>query len=180
MNVSRLIEALLRMSSEMSRGLVIAAGLFVAIFLGISYGSAIANGLFISWLLFALAVVLTVSVGVFAWRRHRLSKALDEVQEQVYVSSGTVSASADAAEHGTPADPFIENVYVETELSEARFFPRVEAAQRAMVRSAGGTVNAPYLKDDLRITMVSFIGTLAAVPLAFSGGFIALLIWLLA
>ncbi|WP_418605206.1 hypothetical protein [Georgenia sp. SUBG003] len=51
----------------------------------------------------------------------------------------------------------------------ARFLPRVEAAQRAALVAAGGRVRAPYLADDLRVTIVALLGTLAAVPLSVLG-----------
>ena len=44
------------------------------------------------------------------------------------------------------------------------WMPRVEAAQRAAIAAAGGTVNAPYLKDDLRVTIVSAIFAAIAIP----------------
>ena len=50
-------------------------------------------------------------------------------------------------------------------------FPRVEAAQRALLRAAGGPVKAPYLRDDLRVTLVAFLGTVAAIPLGVLGAF---------
>ncbi len=47
------------------------------------------------------------------------------------------------------------------------WMPRVEAAQRAAVAAAGGLVNAPYLKDDLRITLVSGLVAVIGLPLGF-------------
>ncbi len=170
-----LVTAMLRMSSEMTRGLTIVSALFTAIFLGISLGSALTNGLFISWFLFAIALILAILVATFAWRRWRLGVNLTAAENQVYVSSGTVSTGTD-----DPAEIFFETFSAELHTSDSRFLPGVEAAQRAMLQSSGGPVNAPYLKADLRITMVAFAGTLVAIPLSFSGSFLALLIWLLA
>lgn len=45
------------------------------------------------------------------------------------------------------------------------WMPGIEAAQRAAVAAAGGTVNAPFLRDDLRITLVSAIATGAVIPI---------------
>lgn len=59
----------------------------------------------------------------------------------------------------------------ENRVRSARWFPRVEATQRALLRAAGGPVNAPYLRDDLRVTLVAFLGTVAAIPLAVLGSF---------
>lgn len=44
------------------------------------------------------------------------------------------------------------------------WMPRIEAAQRSAIAAAGGLVNAPYLKDDLRITLVSGIITFLSIP----------------
>ena len=60
----------------------------------------------------------------------------------------------------------------ETQLRDT-WMPRVEAAQRAAVAAAGGTVNAPYLKDDLRITLVSAIATGVLIPIETLFAFIA-------
>lgn len=42
----------------------------------------------------------------------------------------------------------------------------IERAQRALLTAAGGTPGAPYLADDLRLTVASFVGTLLVLPLA--------------
>lgn len=170
-----LFQSMLRMGSEKTRSLTLVAGAASALFFGIALGSTLSNGLFLSWLMLILATVLLIAVAVFAWRRWRLAENIKAAENQVYVSSGVVSADA-----SDPADTFFETVYVELQNRDAQWLPGVEATQRAMVQAAGGTVNAPYLKADLRITMLSFIGTLIAVPLAASGAFITLLLWLLA
>lgn len=41
---------------------------------------------------------------------------------------------------------------------------RVEQVQRALLVAAGGPTGAPYLKDDLRLSTLAFLGTLVAVP----------------
>ncbi|MDO4887168.1 MAG: hypothetical protein Q3979_00445 [Actinomycetaceae bacterium] len=46
------------------------------------------------------------------------------------------------------------------------WMPGLEAAQRAAIAAAGGLVNAPYLKGDLRITVVSGLISALAIPLA--------------
>ncbi len=53
------------------------------------------------------------------------------------------------------------------------WMPRVEAAQRAAIAAAGGIVNAPYLKDDLRVTIVSAILSGLAIPAATFFAFVA-------
>jgi hypothetical protein len=66
----------------------------------------------------------------------------------------------------------------ENAVRTARFLPRVEAAQRAALAAAGGPVRAPYLKDDLRVTLVALLGTLAAVPLSAIGAVITAVVLL--
>ena len=45
--------------------------------------------------------------------------------------------------------------------------------RRAAIAAAGGTVNAPYLKDDLRVTIVSAILSGLAIPAATFFAFVA-------
>lgn len=54
-----------------------------------------------------------------------------------------------------------------------RVLGRMERAQRALLTAAGGPVNAPYLVDDLRITVLAFAGTLATIVV---GGFAVLVL----
>ena len=46
-----------------------------------------------------------------------------------------------------------------------RVLAKVEQGQRALLTAAGGPVAAPYLKDDLRITVLSLIATLIVLPI---------------
>ncbi|MGC0251647.1 hypothetical protein [Pseudactinotalea sp. Z1748] len=46
-----------------------------------------------------------------------------------------------------------------------RALAAIDRAQRALLTAAGGTAGAPYLKDDLRITVASLFGTMLAIPL---------------
>ena len=55
------------------------------------------------------------------------------------------------------------------------WMPRIEAAQRSAIAAAGGLVNAPYLKDDLRVTLLSGIFTLLSIPLGVFFTFVAFL-----
>lgn len=45
-----------------------------------------------------------------------------------------------------------------------RALGRVDQAQRALLTAAGGPVQAPYLKDDLRISIAALVATLIIVP----------------
>ncbi|GAB2600853.1 hypothetical protein [Pseudactinotalea suaedae] len=44
-----------------------------------------------------------------------------------------------------------------------RVFGRMERAQRALLTAAGGPTKAPYLVDDLRVTVAAFVGTLLTI-----------------
>lgn len=44
-----------------------------------------------------------------------------------------------------------------------RVFGRMERAQRALLRAAGGPTKAPYLVDDLRVTVAAFAGTMLTI-----------------
>ena len=54
----------------------------------------------------------------------------------------------------------------------------IERAQRALLTAAGGTPGAPYLADDLRLTVASFVGTLLVVPLGTLMGIVLALLLL--
>lgn len=65
----------------------------------------------------------------------------------------------------------------EAENKRKTFMPRIEAAQRAAIAAAGGTDNAPYLKGDLRITIIFALTTMMTVPLSFFFILVGLVIW---
>ena len=50
---------------------------------------------------------------------------------------------------------------------------RVDQAQRALMTAVGGPVNAPYLRDDLRVTLAAALGMFVAIPI---GGLAAIII----
>ncbi len=77
---------------------------------------------------------------------------------------------------GSPAPDQVQRQHdAKMEATQLRdtWMPRVEAAQRAAIAAAGGTVNAPYLKDDLRVTIVSAILSGLAIPAATFFSFVA-------
>lgn len=58
----------------------------------------------------------------------------------------------------------LHDARMESEQRRDTWLPGIEAAQRAAIAAAGGTVNAPYLKPDLRITLLSAVLTMALTP----------------
>ncbi|MFP7696825.1 hypothetical protein [Trueperella sp. LYQ143] len=65
----------------------------------------------------------------------------------------------------------------EAAIRKDTFFPRIEQAQRVAIAAAGGVDKVPYLRDDLRWTLLSGIITLAAIPLTAFLILWALLMW---
>lgn len=147
-----------------------------------------------AWIPFSVGVLLALFTATFAILRHRLEKGVEATAERLAKPEGTgyrpqsdvtttaPSSSQELTILSANDNPLPEGM--EDEIKRARnlqrqadaqresaqrkdtFFPRIEAAQRAAIAAAGGTQNAPYLKDDLRITMVSAIGTAVLIPIA--------------
>lgn len=170
------LPALVRMSTQPRRGLVRMASVATLVFLVISFVAGQITGLAITWIMFALSVALTALVSLFEWRMRRFTKRADAAEQISYVTNSTVSVPL-AEQSGAP---YVYDLRGDETGPQVRYLPRVAAMQRAMIEAEGGTVNAPYLRDDLRITLVSFIGTLLALPLSLSGTFFALFILLIA
>lgn len=85
-------------------------------------------------------------------------------------SAGSAGGSSSAT--GKPTPPLIDEE-TKQRMADAKFesknlrntyMPRVEAAQRAAIAAAGGVVKAPYLKDDLRPTILSAMFSVLSVP----------------
>ncbi|UFU04943.1 hypothetical protein [Ruania halotolerans] len=143
----------------------------------------------------ALPVVLAVPVVVFAIRRRRWFRLTTRSTGPV-VSTEILSPDdlADRVEEQMRGQPGAEDVQVVLDAFTESQLPagygggrrgrvnrwlgsgrlgvvgyalgRVEKAQRALLVAAGGPVQAPYLRDDLRISGLALIGTLLAIPLA--------------
>ncbi|HEY8717673.1 hypothetical protein [Pengzhenrongella sp.] len=136
-----------------------------------------------AWVPLVLAGFLAVPVVVLAVRRERLQAQTQGLELHRTISAnGTslVTYGARPSSGGPPQEELdtLNGALAEGALRTARYFPRIEAAQRAGVRAAGGVVNAPYLRDDLRVTFVALLGTLAAIPLAALGVVITLVLLL--
>jgi len=147
------------------------------------------------WVVLGLAVLLALPVALFAFRRRRWLRAV-ETSAPAVVSTELVAPDelADRVSEQMGAAPGGEDVQSVLEaITEGRVPPgtgtgararltrwlgsgrlgvlgyaltRTEQAQRALLVAAGGPVAAPYLKPDLRVTMLALLGTLVAIPLA--------------
>lgn len=120
---------------------------------------------------FVTALVLLVAIIVFAFRGYQLVKRVDEAGA-ARQRTLAVSTDVEILDGATPAETEMENLKrrlqdarIEADTTRARFLPRIEAAQRAGIAASGGIVNAPYLKADLRPTVIAGLMSLAAGPL---------------
>lgn len=95
------------------------------------------------------------------------------INEDGTTSTGT--PHQDSAHHKSAQFQRRREAMLEETQRRDTWMPRIEAAQRAAIVAAGGLVNAPYLKADLRITLASAFATLASVPLSIFFIIVALL-----
>ena len=149
-----------------------------------------------SVLVLALGAVFGAGILVFAIRRARLESRVEEWKraEQSTVAGEAASSSTDysdryrdaapsdshevvvidgapRSDEADPADDRARAARAEAGLRDT-WMPRIDAAQRSAIAAAGGVVNAPYLRDDLRITILSALVAAVAVPV---GSFFAIL-----
>jgi len=177
--INKVFPAMIRFGSRPGSILLAMAAIADGLYLLLSYLAARSAGSFFAWFLFAVAVVLAVFIAVFAWRRERLTRHVDDMEAALAaqnLSAGVVAMPAPAADRLSDELGLLQEVQWENSIRTARYLPRVEAAQRAMVLAAGGTVNAPYLKDDLRVTLVALLGTIVAIPAALLGAMMSVVV----
>lgn len=128
-----------------------------------------------AWSPLAWAGLLAVPIAVLAVRRQRLQVQTQGLHLHRTITGDESLVTYDAARSRDPVQEELEVIsaaMAENAVRTARFFPRVEAAQRAGLLAAGGPVNAPYLRDDLRVTLAALLGTLGAIPLAALGSIV--------
>ena len=149
-----------------------------------------------SVLVLALGAVFGAGILVFAIRRARLESRVEEWKRagRATVAGEAASSSTDysdryrdaapsdshevvvidgapRSDEADPADDRARAARAEAGLRDTGM-PRIDAAQRSAIAAAGGVVNAPYLRDDLRITILSALVAAVAVPV---GSFFAIL-----
>lgn len=176
--LNQVVPALVRVVRRPGALLLRAAAVAVASFalLGLVFALTGAGAGWAAWLPLVLAGFLAVPVVVLAVRRERLQARTDELARHrtVIAGAGEVARSGGAARRDPLQDEMdsVAAAMAESGVRTARFFPRIEAAQRAGLLAAGGPVNAPYLRDDLRVTIAALLGTVAAIPLATIGALV--------
>ena len=147
-------------------------------------------------LVLALGAVFGAGTLVFAIRRARLESRVEQWKRagRATVAGEAASSSTDysdryrdaapsdshevvvidgapRSDEADPADDRARAARAEAGLRDT-WMPRIDAAQRSAIAAAGGVVNAPYLRDDLRITILSALVAAVAVPV---GSFFAIL-----
>lgn len=171
--LNQVVPPLVRLARRPGALLLEVAGFAVGMFLllGLVHGSQ--GGGWTSWIAAGVAGVLAVPVVDLAIRRHHLQQRTEglDLHRTVSPSSGELVIRDGEPVGGMSSGTrdALAAAYTEHRIRSARFLPRVEAAQRAALAAAGGPVNAPYLRDDLRVTLLALLGTLAAIPLGTLG-----------
>ncbi|WP_454778116.1 hypothetical protein [Georgenia muralis] len=166
--LAQVVPTLVRVARRPGAALLTGAGLGVGVLalLGLGLGVT-ATGAW-AWVPLGLAAVLAVPVVVLAVRRERLQAQTADLQVHRTVGTGelVVHEPGTAGRDLRAEMDALDAAAAENALRTARFLPRVEAAQRAALVAAGGPVHAPYLRDDLRVTLLALVGTAAAIPLS--------------
>lgn len=179
--LNQVVPPLVRLASRPGALLLQIAGLVVGGFaiLGLVHGlRGEAAG---AWVPLALALILSVPVVLLAVRRHHLHVRTQGLGPVQTLSTDVVITDAEPPQPLSPEDQEkVAAALAESRIRTARFMPRVEAVQRAAVAAAGGVTHAPYLRDDLRVTILALVGTMAAVPLATLGSIITAIVLLTA
>jgi hypothetical protein len=180
--LNQVVPTLIRLAHRPGGFLLRVATAVIGVFALLGLTFALADGGSAKWVPLVLAGILAVPVAVLAVRRERLQvqaeglglhPTIGENPRAMVVYDGSGSRDPLAEEMDS-----LTSAMVESTVLTARFFPRIEAAQRAALLAAGGPVNAPYLRDDLRVTLAALIGTLAAVPLGTLGAMITAILLL--
>ncbi len=177
--INEAVPALVRLTDRPGAALLRVAGLGVAAFAALGLIFAQTGPRPGALLPLVLAAVLALPVGLLALRRWRLQAFTADLSRHPTVTpeAGAVDTYAAGSPAASRQDP-LGDAIVEGRIRTARFMPRVEAAQRAAIAAAGGTVNAPYLRDDFRVTLIALLGTLAAVPLSTLGSIVTAIVLL--
>ncbi|MDP9801702.1 hypothetical protein J2S49_001778 [Arcanobacterium wilhelmae] len=157
--------------------LLVGVSTFVVVFLLLAGWRAgnMAGG---TWLPFIVGIVAAIPVALFAWRRRRLEAGVKATQArlsnsapasggagQLVVRDDAEAALTEERKHAIARERSQKAMAESAQLRQT-YLPRIEAAQRAAIAMAGGVDNAPYLKDDVRVTLIALVGTIIAVPVS--------------
>jgi len=174
--VHRVAAAIIGFARRPSKWLLSAAGIALGVFTALALIIVVNADGWASWIPLILAAAMAVPVITLAVRRQRLLAAVDSLGRHQIVrveTEGTIVTTGAAGE-----EQMADNLGV----FAARFtdggrkgrglFPNVSVVQSMLLRSLGGTVNAPYLRDDLSVTFAVTLATLLIIPIAAAGSVI--------
>ena len=188
-----LLPVIERLTRLPGRVLAIASGCVSSLALFVGWGAGRSSGTVWGWWPFVMALVFAGFVGLFAVLRFRLARAVDATIDRLTTAATGTSDVTVLNEDGSVVgtshsfDDEVARVQAAQRRADAAreaankrpvFLPRIEAAQRAAIAGAGGVEKAPYLKDDLRLTIVSAVMSLAAIPVGIFLIFVGIIIWL--
>lgn len=147
--------------------LVIANGAIIALVLWLTV-NAVSDGHSAAWVPLIFGAIFAAAILIFGVRLAKLSRYVDQLEQLQDRTSGQEIMTRDGRSvTEEDARQRFQDASWEASQKTGRFMPRVEAAQRAAIAAAGGTVEAPYLKADLRVTIVSGLLAMAAGPVGF-------------
>jgi hypothetical protein len=171
--LNQMVPPLVRLARRPGALLLEVAGFAVGSFLLLAVVHGVQGNGPSSWVAAVVAIVLALPVVDLALRRHRLQARTEGLDVHTVTGSREllIRDGEPAADRSDSADAFAAAL-AEHRIRAVRFLPRIEATQRAALAAVGGPVNAPYLKDDLRVTLLALLGTLAAIPLGTLGAII--------
>ena len=175
--MNRLLPTLLKIAHRPGGLLLAAACVGLGLFTLMALALALTSGSPIAWLPLVIAAVLWVCVGTFAFYRAQLQRHVQAIAHQAdarvivdqSVAAPTASTEGTVSSQLHTEAQVLGEAYRESTIRTARYFPRIEAAQRGLLQAAGGVANAPYLKYDLRLVLGAFLGTALALPASIVG-----------
>ncbi|WP_216402545.1 hypothetical protein [Arcanobacterium phocae] len=186
-----IIERIVRFPGKI---VVVASGIITALALAMGWAAGRTAESVVSWWPFIVSVIFTVAVATFGVLRFRLAQAvdssIDKITQSLAGSDDVTIINPDGTYVDANTHTFDDEV-ARVRASQRRldaqaaaaykrnvFFPRIEAAQRAAIAGAGGVENAPYLKYDVRIILLSAILSIVAIPVGIFTFVVSLIIWL--
>ncbi|MDO5699979.1 MAG: hypothetical protein Q4P36_00695 [Bowdeniella nasicola] len=175
--VNQLLPLLVRITAKPGAFLLIASSVVWALFAVMTLALWFRSDSGAVWLPVIVAVILFIAIASFAFFRSRILSGVEELNRrtrtEVIVSQDVAepreSETSQLSSQLQEEAEILGEAYRESMIRTARFFPRIEAAQRGLVRAAGGLGQAPFLKYDMRLVLASFLLTAAAIPLSILG-----------
>lgn len=134
----------------------------------LAYGSA---GWWFPLLVGLIGLLIT---GFFALRRYQLQTAIANSGPRQVVGEASAIVRAEDAQKSQEDElrdfaqregEKVARARAEYENKTAKYFPRIEAAQRSMRQLVDPSYDARWLDHDMRPTLVSFFATAAVIPI---------------